>query len=142
ETAPQPPSPAAGSNTPTRNASPVDRLRQPTATVDTPELPPKTISSAPNPFLPVRPQQPWVQSNIDSYAQPVRPGEPGGGRGAGVPTHVEIPIDDPPPAPTPPPAPKILRISKVINNQAISLPKPIYPPIAKQAKVQGIVNVQ
>ena len=141
EPAPRPPSPPAGANTPTHNDSPVDRFRQPTATVDTPELPPKTISSAPNPFLPVR-NQPWVQSDDrDSYAQP-GPGGPAGGRGTGVPTHVEIPIEDPPPVPTPTPAPKILRISKVINNQAISLPKPIYPPIARQAKVQGIVNVQ
>jgi protein TonB len=142
EPAPQPPSPAAGSNTPTHNDSPVDRFRRPTATVDTPQLPPDKVSTAPNPFPPIR-NTPWIQSDGgNSYAQPTGPGGPGGGRGTGVPARVEVPIEEPPPAPTQTPAPKILRISKVINNQAISLPKPIYPPIAKQIKLQGIVNVQ
>jgi protein TonB len=30
----------------------------------------------------------------------------------------------------------------VLNGLALSLPKPSYPPIAKQARVQGAVNVQ
>jgi protein TonB len=33
-------------------------------------------------------------------------------------------------------------VSKVLNSQAISLPKPIYPQMAKQIHVQGLVNVQ
>ena len=48
---------------------------------------------------------------------------------------------------TPPPAapaapPKIIRISKVLNSQALYLPKPQYPPIARQARAQGVVTVQ
>ena len=142
EPAPAPPSPTAGSNTPTHNDSAVDRFRRPTAPVDTPQLPPDQISSAPNPFPPVR-HQPWIQDpNGNSYAQPRGPGGTNGGRGTGAPVRVDVPNDDPPPAPTPNPPAKILRISKVINNQAISLPKPIYPPIAKQIKLQGVVNIQ
>ena len=50
---------------------------------------------------------------------------------------------DPPPAPTPAPTPKrIIASSRVLNGLALSLPKPPYPPIAKQAGVQGMVNVQ
>lgn len=142
EPAPAPPSPAAGSNTPTHNDSAVDRFRQPMAAVDTSQLAPDTPSSAPNPFPPVR-NRPWIQSSEgDSYAQPRGPGGPSGGRGSGGPVRVEVPTEEPPPAQTPNPPPKILRISKVINNQAISLPKPIYPLIAKQIKLQGVVNVQ
>ena len=45
----------------------------------------------------------------------------------------------PPPAPTPK---KVFTTSRVLNSQAISLPKPPYPAIAKQAGAQGPVNVQ
>jgi protein TonB len=31
---------------------------------------------------------------------------------------------------------------RVLNSQALSLPKPPYPPIAKQLRIQGVVNVQ
>jgi len=58
-------------------------------------------------------------------------------------TLVEIPDPPPPPAPNPTPSgPRILKISRVLNSQAISLPKPIYPPMAKQIHVQGTVTVQ
>lgn len=53
------------------------------------------------------------------------------------------PIATPPPIakPTPPPVPK--RISKgVINGDAISLPKPAYPPAARAANIKGSVSVQ
>ena len=52
-------------------------------------------------------------------------------------------IPDPPPAPDPPPTPKrVVTTTRVLNSQAISLPKPPYPAIAKQAGAQGPVNVQ
>ena len=38
--------------------------------------------------------------------------------------------------------PKILKVSVVLNSKAISLPKPIYPPLAKQTGTQGTVSVQ
>ena len=58
-------------------------------------------------------------------------------------TAVAINITEPPPAPTPVPAvKKILAVSRVLNSQALFLPKPAYPPMAKQIRVQGTVSVQ
>lgn len=52
-------------------------------------------------------------------------------------------IPDPPPVPTPAPAPKkIITATRVLNSEAISLPKPPYPDIAKRVGAQGAVNVQ
>lgn len=52
-------------------------------------------------------------------------------------------VDPPPPPPTPPqpPAKKIVP-KKVLNSEALSLPKPIYPLLARQIRQQGTVNVQ
>lgn len=51
--------------------------------------------------------------------------------------------EPPPAAPLPTPAPiKVLRISRVLNSEAIELPKPIYPQIARQIRQQGTVTVQ
>jgi protein TonB len=51
--------------------------------------------------------------------------------------------DEPPPAATPAPqVPKILKVSVVLNSKALSLPPPIYPPIAKNTRTQGTVIVQ
>jgi len=52
---------------------------------------------------------------------------------------------DPPPPPVPKPAPvvpKVVKISVVLNSKALKLPKPIYPPMAKQIRLSGTVNVQ
>ena len=59
-------------------------------------------------------------------------------------TSVPIDAQPPPPAPNPTPAvPKILRVSTgVLEGKATSLPKPIYPPLARQIGVQGTVTVQ
>lgn len=65
-----------------------------------------------------------------------------GGTGTGTGPVVDLP-DPPPAAPNPTPAPvRILRISRVLNSQATYLPKPNYPPIAKQIGLQGTVAVQ
>jgi periplasmic protein TonB len=56
-----------------------------------------------------------------------------------------VDIPDVPPTPVPIPTPaviKLLKIPRVLNSEAISLPKPIYPPIAKQTRTQGVVTVQ
>jgi TonB family protein len=51
--------------------------------------------------------------------------------------------DDPPPPPKPKPTPPRAPISGgVLNGKAISLPKPAYPPIARQARASGQVVVQ
>jgi protein TonB len=110
-----------------------------------PQAVPNEVSTARNPILPSAGGT--HVGRIDPYAiggGPSGPGGPGSGAGnlGGRVPHIEIP-DELPPVPTPKPAvPKILRISKVINNQAILLPKPIYPPIARQTGTQGVVNVQ
>jgi TonB family protein len=77
-------------------------------------------------------------------ADPVAPpsgghGVPGGTGNTPVVNMIEPP--PPPPAARPTPA-KVLKISQLLNSQAIELPVPVYPAIAKQIKAQGIVSVQ
>jgi TonB family protein len=55
-----------------------------------------------------------------------------------------VKVDDPPPTPPPvvkPPATTRLA-SSILISKAVSLPQPLYPPLAKQIKAQGPVNVQ
>lgn len=65
-----------------------------------------------------------------------------GGGLTGITPIVEMP--DPPPAATPNPPPvRTINVSRgVLNGRAISLPRPNYPPLAKQIRVQGTVTVQ
>ena len=57
------------------------------------------------------------------------------------PPQVVIPDQPPPPVPEAPKPPKV--ISKgVITSQALSLPRPAYPEIAKRMRIQGTVSVQ
>jgi protein TonB len=79
----------------------------------------------------------------------LEPSSSGPGREGGDPNSVGsgnvvvVRVPDPPPAPAPVPAPpRIIRSPQVLNGLAISLPKPAYPPIAKQAGIQGSVSVQ
>jgi len=56
---------------------------------------------------------------------------------------VKIDVGDAPPPPEPKPTPPRAPISGgVLNGKAISLPKPAYPPIARQAHASGTVVVQ
>jgi periplasmic protein TonB len=65
-----------------------------------------------------------------------------GGTGATPVVTITEPPPPPPPAPTPV-APKLVRMSEgVLKGNAISLPKPVYPPIARQIGLQGLVAVQ
>ena len=49
----------------------------------------------------------------------------------------------PPPAPKQQEIPKVLNVSKeVLQGKAIHLPKPAYPPMARQIRLQGTVTVQ
>jgi TonB family protein len=103
-----------------------------------------------------------VPDRIGAVASPVPPAPPGAIRGnvnedppapsfagRGVSTGNGgtnvVTITDPPPPPPAPPTPvvpKVLKISKVLNSQAISLPRPAYPPLARQIHVQGMVSIQ
>ncbi|HEY5884262.1 MAG TPA: TonB family protein [Pyrinomonadaceae bacterium] len=88
-------------------------------------------------ILPARPDS--VVSSIN--ADPPTPFSSGPGVPGGTGTAV-VEMPDPPPAAPPQPTPvKILRISRVLNSQATYLPKPVYPPIAKQIRQQGTVTV-
>lgn len=63
--------------------------------------------------------------------------------GTGNTTVVDMADPPPPPAPNPTPAiPKVLKVSRVLNSQAISLPVPNYPLMARQIRLQGVVTVQ
>ena len=118
--------------------------KDPTTTVDNPELAPNHISTSPNPNPPIPRGSLFKVGDFDR--DPVQPGDSGsrtGGSGnTGSPAPV-IAITEPPPAvvPTPKPAPKVLR-KQVLNGDALVLPKPAYPAIARQMGVQGKVNVQ
>lgn len=76
-------------------------------------------------------------------ADPIGP--PGGSRGTGgtgnTPVVIDMP-DEPPPQPTPKPVPTVLKVSRVLNSEALSLPVPTYPQLARQIRLQGTVIVQ
>jgi protein TonB len=119
----------------------VDVRRELIASVDRTELVPKEISAKASDIPPVRRGVTTVLGTADSNTvAPV--GAPGVGTGTGVagPTSVNI-ADDPPPPPKPTP-PRAPISGGVLNGKAISLPKPQYPPIAKQARASGTVVVQ
>ena len=91
----------------------------------------------------VPPAQP--NSVIDRFnADPPAPSFATGGVRTGTGNNPVV-IADPPPPPPPAPRPtpvKVLKISRVLNSQAISLPRPNYPQMAKHIRLQGVVTVQ
>ncbi len=122
---------------------PADVVREnPIASVNHPELAPEHTSATPGTSLPVPDHGTWRIGDHDGPVEPGGGGRPGGtgpGNGDGPPI-VDVGTP-PPPAPTPTPK-RIVQSPTVLNGLAISLPKPAYPPIAKQAGIQGAVNVQ
>jgi protein TonB len=119
----------------------VDVRKELIADVTETRVAPKEISAKASDIPPVRRGVTTVIGNESSNAAaPVAagPGTGLGGAPAG-PARVDVGEPPPPPAPTPPRAP----ISGgVLNGKAISLPKPAYPPIARQAHASGTVVVQ
>lgn len=118
----------------------VDVRKELIADVTRTELVPKEISAKASDIPPVRRGVTTVIGTSDSNAAAPLPAGPGGTGLVTTPTKVNIADEPPPPpAPTPPRAP----ISGgVLNGKAINLPKPPYPPIAKQAHASGTVVVQ
>ena len=120
--------------------------QNPIATVNHPEIVPTTTSSAANTNPPVPDGMSFeVGDHNSDPVGPVGTGHlgtvgTGPGNGGGTPA---VDVGTPPPA-QPPVEKHVLRtISKgAIRGLAISLPKPNYPPIAKQAGASGPVNVQ
>lgn len=84
-------------------------------------------------------------ARVGAYNEdPPAPSFAGRGVGTGTGNNNIVATTDPPPPPTPAPTvvPRVLKISRVLNSQALSLPRPTYPPLARQIKVQGTVAVQ
>jgi protein TonB len=129
------------------NPKPTEVVREiAMASVNHPEIVPTTTSVTPNKNLPVPDNGTFRIGDHDSGpiepGGPVGPGTGGNGPGTGTgPAAVEIITPPPPPPPVQPPPPKT--ISKgVITGLALALPKPAYPPIARQAGAEGMVSVQ
>jgi protein TonB len=117
----------------------VDVRRELIADVTRTELVPKEVSAKASDVPPVRRGVTTVVGSSDTNtAAPISAGS-GTGTVVGVPTKVEV-ADAPPPPPPPPPRAPIS--GGVLNGKAISLPKPPYPAIAKQAHASGTVVVQ
>ena len=112
------------------------------ASTSHPELPPPIVSTTPNQYLPVRDHFPTIKSDFDSNAA-YNPG-PSSNIGAPNDHGSRVVMDDKepvPPAPKLPPK-KIVYTSRILNGQAIYLPKPVYSQMARQVGASGTVIVQ
>lgn len=120
----------------------VDVRKELIADVTRTELVPKEVSAKASDIPPVRRGVTTVLGTESSNA--AAPVAAGSGSGIGVPTGApKVNIEEPPPPPEPKPTPPRAPISGgVLNGKAISLPKPSYPPIARQAHASGTVTVQ
>jgi TonB family protein len=115
----------------------------PILSVNHPEIIPDGVSAKPSIAMSLPDSGTVIFTGRD--ADPVGPGGTGGtgnvGRQTGQPAQLVTTIETPPPVAAVKPTPRI--ISKgVINGQALFLPKPLYSPIAKQLRMQGVVSVQ
>lgn len=111
------------------------------ASVDDPNKVPPIIGVEASPVPPVRKDS--VLGNINADPKTPAFSGPGVVGGTGNTPVVDI---EPPPPPAPKPAaqvPKILKVSTgVLRSSALSIPKPNYPPLAKQLRIQGSISVQ
>ncbi|MFN2491309.1 MAG: energy transducer TonB [Pyrinomonadaceae bacterium] len=121
----------------------VDVRKELIADVSRTELVPKEVSAKASDIPPVRRGVTTIVGNESSNASAPMAAGPGTGTGlVSGPTKVNI-AEEPPPPPPPKPTPPRAPISGgVLNGKAISLPKPAYPPIARQAHASGTVVVQ
>ena len=120
----------------------VDVRKELIASVDRTELVPKEVSAKASNIPPVRRGVTTVVGSSDSNAAAPMASGPGTGTGlVAGPTSVNIAEEPPPPPPKPTP-PRAPISGGVLNGKAISLPKPNYPPIARQAHAAGTVVVQ
>jgi protein TonB len=121
----------------------VDVRKELIADVSESRVAPKEISAKASDIPPVRRGVTTVIGNESSNAAaPVAAG-PGTGLGTAPTGPTKIDVGDAPPPPEPKPTPPRAPISGgVLNGKAISLPKPAYPPIARQAHASGTVVVQ
>ena len=118
----------------------VDIRKELIADVSRTELVPKSVSAE---KLDVPPVRKGVQTVVgEANTNAAAPVASGTGSGTTVVAPAKVEIGEPPP-PEPKPTPPRAPISGgVLNGRAISLPKPPYPPIARQAHASGTVTVQ
>src|SRR5882672_8593574 len=119
----------------------VDVRKELIADVSRTELVPKEVSAKASNIPPVRRGVTTVVGSSDSNAAAPMASGPGTGTVVAGPTSVNIAEEPPPPPPKPTP-PRAPISGGVLNGKAISLPKPAYPPIARQAHASGTVVVQ
>ena len=119
----------------------VDVRKELIADVSRTELVPKEVSAKASNIPPVRRGVTTVVGSSDSNAAAPMASGPGTGTVVTGPTSVNIAEEPPPPPPKPTP-PRAPISGGVLNGKAISLPKPAYPPIARQAHAAGTVVVQ
>jgi protein TonB len=119
----------------------VDVRKELIADVTRTELVPKEVSAKASNIPPVRRGVTTVLGASDSNAAAPIAAGPGTGTGVVGPTSVNI-ADEPPPPPPKPTPPRAPISGGVLNGKAISLPKPAYPAIARQAHASGTVVVQ
>jgi protein TonB len=117
----------------------------PTASVNRPDVAPETTSAMPNTNPPVPEGDAWKRgpgnSDPGTNDGPGLPGIGGPGGIAGTNTPA-IDVGTPPKLePIQKPVPRVIS-KRVINSEALSLPKPPYPPLARQIRIQGSVSVQ
>ena len=116
------------------------------ASVDNPRIAPDKISATPNKNLPIPTSGIFKISDRDfdptASGGSERPGPGGTGRDIGGGGSPVIEIGTPPKLePIQKPVTRLIS-KKVINSEALYLPKPPYPPLAKQIRIQGAVSVQ
>ena len=146
----QPPAPVEKTSAPpprgTTTASNVAERRVAMASVNRPEVAPPSVSAKPNTAMPVPDRGDYRIGTVDSDPA----GGPGSGNtpgiGHGIRGGTETLVVD---LETPPELPPVKKVSppKVISKgpitgEAVYLPKPAFPPIAKQMRAQGAVAVQ
>jgi protein TonB len=121
----------------------VDVRKELIADVTETRVAPKEISAKASDIPPVRRGVTTVIGNESTNAAAPIAAGPGTGL-SGTPTGpTKIDVGEAPPPPEPKPTPPRAPISGgVLNGKAISLPKPAYPPIARQAHASGTVVVQ
>jgi protein TonB len=117
----------------------------PMASVNRPDIVPADTSAKPNTNPPVPDRGAWTvgpgNSDPGNSDGPGTPGSGGPGTTPGSSSPV-IEIGAPPKLePIQKPVPRVIS-KRVINSEALSLPKPPYPALARQIKVQGAVSVQ
>lgn len=115
----------------------------PMVSVAHPEIAPEKISTTPNVNLPLPDAGIIKFSGRDvDLSVPGGSGGPGDGMRQTNSSRSIVPvIEIPPPAMVQKPVPKVIN-KRIINSEAIELPKPPYPPMAKQQHIQGMVSVQ